>query len=180
MRAVSSTNGRNDIAKPLMVPMTRELELRRKWTFRAHGKQMVFFKKSFESNIHVLTKAFLWALFLPEYPDLSIEIPVGDRYKPDLVQTSESGVPVFWGEAGQVSQKKIHYLVNRLRSTHLVFAKWDMSLEPFEKIFKKEAEAIRRVAPVDLIYIPADSDERFIFPDGTIRIALKDVNRIRF
>ena len=179
MRAVSSTNGRNDIAKPLMVPMTRELELRRKLTFRAHGKQMVFFKKSFESNIHVLTKAFLWALFLPEYPDLSIEIPVGDRYKPDLVQTSESGVPVFWGEAGQVSQKKIHYLVNRLRSTHLVFAKWNMSLEPIQRIINKKTGSIRRFAPVDLISLPAASDERFIRPDGTIRIGFNDVNRSR-
>ena len=59
--------------------MTRELELRRKWTFRAHGKQMVFFKKSFESDIHVLTKAFLWALFLPDYPDVSVEIRIGDK-----------------------------------------------------------------------------------------------------
>jgi len=86
--------------------MTQDLKLRRKWTFRAHGKQMVFFKKSFESDIHVLTKALLWALFLPDYPELSVEISIGNRYKPDLVQTSDNGMPIFWGEAGRVSQKK--------------------------------------------------------------------------
>ena len=159
--------------------MTRELELRRKWTFRAHGRQMVFFKKSFESDIHVLTKAFLWAIFLPDYPDLSVEIRIGDRYKPDLVQISENGVPVFWGEAGRVSQRKIHDLVNRFRSTHLVFAKWNMSLEPFQVIINKTIGSVRRSAPVDLISFPADSAARFIGPDGTIRIAFKDVDRLR-
>jgi len=159
--------------------MTRELELRRKWTFRAHGRQMIFFKKSFESDIHVLTKAFLWALFLPDYPDLSVEIRIGDRYKPDLVQITENGMPVFWGEAGQVSQRKVHYLVNRYRSTHLVFGKWDLSLESFERMINKQTVSVRRSAPVDLISFPADSDERFIGPNGTIRIAFKDVHRLR-
>ncbi len=140
---------------------------------------MVFFKKSFESDIHVLTKAFLWALFLPDYPDVSVEIRIGHRYKPDLVQTSDDGVPVFWAEAGRVGQKKIHDLVYRYRSTHLVFAKWNMNLEPFEKIIKKETASIRRSAPVDLISFPADSAERFIGPDGTIHIAFKNVNRLR-
>ena len=70
--------------------MTEELELRRKYTLRAHGKQMVFIKKSFESRTHVLTKAFLWALYLPDYPDLAVEVPVGGRYKPDLVQFDDN------------------------------------------------------------------------------------------
>jgi hypothetical protein len=42
--------------------MTEELMLRRKYTLCAHGKQMVFIKKSFESSTHVLTKVFVWAL----------------------------------------------------------------------------------------------------------------------
>ena len=159
--------------------MTPDLELRRKWTFRAHGKQVVFFKKSFESDKHVLTKAFLWALFLPQYPNMAVEIRIGDRYKPDLVQTTENGVPVFWGEAGRVSQKKIQSLLNRFRSTHLVFAKWNMKLESFERIIKKETRRLRRTAPVELISIPGDGAERFIDPNGRIRIAFKNVNRLR-
>jgi hypothetical protein len=160
--------------------MTQDLELRRKWTFRAHGKQMVFFKKSFESGPHVLMKALLWALFLPDYPQLSVEVRIGDRYKPDLVQTDDNGAPVFWAEAGRVGQKKIRDLIHRFRSTHLVFAKWNVNLEPFEKVMEKQTASVRRSAPVDLISFPADSDERFIRPDATIGIAFKNVCRIRF
>ena len=159
--------------------MAQDLKLRRKWTFRAHGKQMVFIKKTLESDIHVLMKAFLWALFLPDYPDLSVEIQIGDRFKPDLVQLGDDGIPVFWGEAGRVSLKKTRALVGRFRSTHLVFAKWNMNLEPFQAMINKETGCIRRLAPVDLISIPAGSDERFIRRDGTIQIAFEDVNRVR-
>jgi len=159
--------------------MTQDLKLRRKWTFRAHGKQMVFIKKSFESEIHVLSKAFLWALFLPAYPDLSVEIQIGDRFKPDLVQLDDHGKPLFWGEAGRVSLRKTKALVHRFRTTHLVFAKWDMNLAPFQKILKKETASDRRPAPIDLISFPAESDKRFIRRDGTIQIALKDVDRVR-
>jgi hypothetical protein len=58
--------------------MMPELRLGRKWTFRAHGKQMVFIKKIFESDIHVLMKALIWAIFLPDYPDLSVEIQISE------------------------------------------------------------------------------------------------------
>ena len=160
--------------------MTGNLKLRRKLTLRAHGKQVVFIKKPYESDIHVLTKALIWALFLPEYPNLAIEIKVGGRYKPDVVQLGENGEPVFWGEAGQVSLKKMKDLVNRYRFTHLVFAKWDMKLEPFHKILQKEKASIRRSAPIDLISFPNDSDRRFIQPDGAILITFEDVYRLRF
>ncbi len=159
--------------------MTQDLTLRRKWTFRAHGKQMVFVKKTFESDIHVLTKALIWTLFLPVYPDLAVEIHIGGRYKPDLVQLNGSGEPIFWGEAGRVGLKKLQALVQRFRSTHFVFAKWNMNLEPFERMLTKATGSIRRSAPVDLISLPADSDERFIDRDGVIRIALEDVKRLR-
>jgi hypothetical protein len=159
--------------------MTQDLELRRKWTFRAHGKQVVFIKKARESDIHVLTKAFLWALYLPDYPDLSVEIPIGNRYKPDLVQVDDNREPVFWAEAGRVSQKKMQALVRRFRSTHLAFAKWNMDLEPFGRMLRRETGAIRRSAPVDLISIPDDSDDNFIRQDGRIHITFRDVTHIR-
>ncbi len=159
--------------------MTQDLKLRRKWTFRAHGKQVVFIKKNRESGIHVFMKAFIWALFLPQYPDLSVEIPIGNRYKPDLVQIDTNGEPVFWGEAGKVGHKKMQTLVNRFRSTHLVFAKWDMNLEPFERMLKKASRSIRRSAPIDLISFPAGSDEHFIKPDGTIQIDFNDTECMR-
>ena len=160
--------------------MTENLKLRRKWTMRAHDKQVVFIKKPYESDIHVLTKAFIWALFLPDYPNLAVEIKAGGRYKPDVVQFGENGEPVFWGEAGQVSLKKMQDLISRYRNTHLVFAKWHMKLEPFQRILEKETASIRRSAPIDLISFPTDSDRRFIRQDGTIRINFKDVYHLRF
>ena len=129
--------------------------------------------------MHVLMKAFLWALFLPDYPNLSVEMPAGERYKPDLVQFDDNGKPVFWAEAGQVSGRKIQTLVQRHRSAHLVFAKWNQNLEPLYRIIKKEVSDIQRPAPVDLISFPVDSDERFIQTGGTIRIHLKDIRHIR-
>ena len=125
-----------------------------------------------------MTKAFLWALYLPEYPGLAVEVQAGSRYKPDLVQFDDSGEPIFWGEAGQVSLKKMRALVQRLKSTHLVFAKWHTNLTQLHMILKNEIVSSRRWAPVDLISIPDDSDERFIGRDGTIRINFEDVDRV--
>jgi hypothetical protein len=160
--------------------MTNNLALRRKWTFRAHGKQMVFVKKTLEGDTHVLAKALLWALFLPEYPELSVEIPIGNRYKPDLVQLDDHGTPAFWGEAGKVGARKIRTLVRRFRSTHLVFAKWNMNLLPIKKIIQKEIHFTRRQAPIDLIAFPPDSDHRFILADKTIQITLEDIQLMRY
>ena len=159
--------------------MNSDLKLRRKWTLRAHGRQVVFIKKTYESDVHVLTKALIWALYLPTYPHLSVETPIGGRYKPDVVQPDAHGEPVFWGEAGRVGQRKIQTLLQRFRSTHFVLAKWDMSLEPFQKMIARAVGTVRRTAPVELISFPADSGKRFIRNDGTIRITFKDVIRLR-
>ncbi len=159
--------------------MNSDLKLRRKWTLRAHGKQNVFIKKSFESDRHVVSKAFIWALYLPTYPNLSIEIPVGGRYKPDVVQFDDNGQPTFWGEAGQVSRRKIRALVQRYRHTHLVFAKWNLNLAPLLRILQKETGVVRRAAPVDLISFPAGSDQRFIQPDGSINISFNEIGLVR-
>jgi hypothetical protein len=159
--------------------MNPDLKLRRKWTLRAHGRQMVFLKKPFESDIHVFSKAFIWALFLPAYPNLCVEIQAGGRYKPDVVQFDDNGEPIFWAEAGQVGRRKIRALVQRYRSAHLVFAKWNQDLMPLHRILKKELGAVQRRAPIDLISFPAESDERFIKADGTIQISFSDIRNIR-
>ena len=155
--------------------MNPELKLRRKWTLRAHGKQTVFVKKPFESDLHVVTKALIWALYLPAYPNLSIELAAGGRYTPDVVQFDANGQPTFWGEAGQVSRRKMRALVQRHRYTHLVFAKWNSDLAPLHRMLQKDAGAVRRRAPVDLISFPADSDQRFIQPDGSIQVSFNDI-----
>ena len=113
--------------------MTDELFLRRKWTLRAHGRQVVFVKKPYESDTHVLMKALLWALYLPAYPELTVEIAIGDRYKPDVVALDARGEPGFWGEAGDVTTAKIRSLARRYRDTHFALAKWDTRLEPYQR-----------------------------------------------
>jgi hypothetical protein len=141
---------------------------------------MVFEKKALEGGTHVLTKALLWALYLPDYPDLSVETPIGHRYKPDLVTLDENGKPEFWAEAGKVGARKLRTLVRRFRSTHLVFAKWNMNLVPLQKMVNKELPFTHRKSPIDLVSFPPDSVQRFIRTDKTIQITVNDVRILRF
>ena len=160
--------------------MDASLKLRRKLTFEAHGRKVVFIKKPVEHLRHVLMKAFLWALYLPVYPHLRIEVSVGSRYKPDLVETDENSRPVFWGEAGKVGARKMRALVARYGRTHFAFAKWDARLTPYEDIIRNVMTSTARSAPVDLISFPADGAERFIDPTGRIRLDLADVTWRRY
>jgi len=152
-----------------------DLHLRRKFTFLAHGQKAVFIKKPVESTEHVLMKAFLWTLYLPQYPDIGIEVAIGNRYKPDLVALDSSGTPLFWGEAGRVGARKMHTLVSRYRYTHFVFAKWDARLNPYARQIEKATAVGSRKAPVDLISFPMDSDKRFIDHQGRLVLDLADV-----
>jgi hypothetical protein len=156
------------------------LALCRKWTLRAHGRQVVVVKKRRERASHVLIKAFIWALYLPEYPDLKIEVGIGGRYTPDVVQLDQRGRPVFWGEAERVSLKKTRALVARFPSTHLVFGKWAAPLAPLAKTLGAAVAKSRRKAPVDLIRFPADSAARFMDGDGRITIDFANLEWRRF
>lgn len=159
--------------------MTDDLHLRRKWTLHAHGRQVVFAKKAQESSEHVLMKALLWALYLPQYPGLLVEVPVGDRYRPDLVALDENGKPRFWAEAGQVGRQKIHTLARRYRGTHFAIAKWDTGLDPFVTLVVEAVRGLQRSAPCDLIAFPPDAAERFIDADGHIHLGHADLDWVR-
>jgi len=160
--------------------MDRERMLRRKWTLRAHDRQIVLVKRANEQSVHVLLKAFLWALYLPSYPDLTVEIAIGDRYKPDLVALDSYGVPKFWGEAGQLGLEKIRSIVRRYRSTHFAIAKWNTALSPFREIVKKTLDGVERKSPLDLLCFPDDSIERFIDERGEIHIKHDFLEWVRF
>ncbi len=159
--------------------MTRELFLRRKWTMRAHGEQVVFVKRINERREHVLMKAFLWALYLPQYPDLTVETPISDRYKPDVVSLDPCGSPRFWGEAGQVGPGKIHSLVRRYPETHFALAKWDTRLAPFIDAVQGILAEFEGSEPFDLLRFPADSAERFIDDRGNISVSQSDLEWVR-
>ena len=160
--------------------MGSDLLLRRKWTLRAHGKQVVFVKRQNESREHVIMKALLWALYLPAYPDLLVETAIGDRFKPDVVQLAPDGTPVFWGESGQVSVRKLDSLLRRYPTTHFALAKWTSNLTPHAEIVADAVAARRRHAPLDLIAFPEESAERFFGEDGEVSIGFGDVERVRF
>jgi hypothetical protein len=159
--------------------MGSELGLRRKWTFRASGAQVVFVKRRNERTEHVIMKALLWALYLPQYPDLAVEIPIGDRYRPDVVQLDLQGIPVFWGEAGHVSPRKVRSLAKRYRSTHFAWGKWDVSLDTLTSLVCPELEGVKRQAPFDLIAFPRDSVERFIRHRRSLDVSLEDLDWVR-
>lgn len=160
--------------------MTSDLHLRRKLTLRAHGRQIVLVKRRLESIEHVLMKAFIWAMYLPEHPDLSVEVPIGDRYKPDVVQIDpQTGKPVFWGEAGKVGAPKIASLARRFRETHFVIGKWNADLSPYAHIVREAADDVTRTRPIDLIRFPADAAERFITDRGEVTIIPDALQRIR-
>jgi hypothetical protein len=153
-----------------------DLHLRRKLTFHAHNRTLVLVKRSNEKIEHRLMMALLWALYLPRYPDLRIDIPIGARYRPDLVQLDIAGRPVFWGEAGEVGAEKLRLLCARYRETHLVFAKWASNLQPFAALIEAALRGARRSAPVELIGFDADA-ARFVDATGGIAIGLDDVAR---
>jgi hypothetical protein len=151
----------------------------RKRLLRAHGKKVVFARGYNESGEHVLMKALLWALYLPQYPDLTVEIRIGDRYKPDVVSLNEQGQPRFWGEAGQVSVQKIRSLARRYPDTHFAMGKWDTNLEPVIEIVKEALERTTRHAPFDVLRFPPDSGVRFIDSDGNVSVSHEDLKWIR-
>jgi hypothetical protein len=159
--------------------------LPRKWTLRAHGQRLVFIKGQNESARHVIMKAMLWALYLPQYPTMTVEIRIGDRYKPDLVafdaQTSiyAADKPLFWGESGVVGLEKIQSIVRRYPDTHFALAKWHTSLNAHLRMVREALEGLERSAPFDLLCIPSDSVERFIDRDGQVRITHEALEWVR-
>ena len=150
--------------------------LPRKLRFHAHGRTLVELKRANEKPEHRFMMALLWALYLPQYPNLRVDIPIGKRYRPDLVELDPAGQPLFWAEAGAVGQEKLRTLCTRHRETHLVLAKWDTTLTPVAALIERALQGIRRSAPVELIGFPADAT-RFVDDTGNITITFADVER---
>ena len=155
-----------------------ERALPRKLTVRAHGATLVLVKRPEESAEHVLQKALLWALYLPDFPSLRVEVPLPtpSRYKPDLL-VFEDGRPRFWAECGAVSASKLQDLLRRFRHTHFVFSKWggcDLGRHPFAGMIERALEGYRRTAAVEFICFPVTATE-YIAPGGDITLSRGDV-----
>ena len=155
--------------------MDTDLALRGKYTFRVDGQKLVLVKKPVEHLRHVVMKALLWALYLPQYPQLRVEVSIGDKYKPDLVHTASDG-PVFWGEAGTVSTAKLRRILKRFPHTHFALATWNGSLAPISDRVRRQSKGLMRRAPVDIIRFPSTADRQFIDDGGVIHIRHKDLD----
>ncbi|MBN1563256.1 MAG: hypothetical protein JXA10_05420 [Anaerolineae bacterium] len=168
---------------PKASPMPTNNSIPRKWKLTARDQHNVqhnvFAWGMNERAVHVVMKALIWALYLPQYPASRVEVRIGDKYKPDVVQLNAQGEPEFWGEAGMVGKRKIESLVRRYKNTHFVIGKWDARLDPFEKIVSGALEGVDRSAPFDLIRFPDDSIARFIDDEGVITIAPDDLEWLR-
>lgn len=158
----------------------------RKWALSAHGQRNVFIWGRQERSVHTVMKAFLWALYLPDYPQMSVEIRIEDRYKPDVVamppQPSIYSViqePLFWGEAGQVGRDKIYALVRKYPGTHFAIAKWNTTLHPYVTLVEQALAGVKRQAPFDLWTFPQDSVKRFIDDQDQIRLNRDDLEWVR-
>ncbi|MEM1116100.1 MAG: hypothetical protein AAF845_17500 [Bacteroidota bacterium] len=171
--------------------MPTDLALRRTLTVRAHDgrglRKLVLVKKRGESIEHVLMKAVLWALYLPDYPGVQVEVPIGDTYKPDLVALAppRGGLaygdpePVFWAEAGKVSRQKWASLLKRFPDTHFALARWNERLGPHEAVVRKALGTRPRRAPFDILSLPPDAAERFLADDGTLTVSHADLGHTR-
>lgn len=155
--------------------MSDDFAMPGKLKLRAHGRSIVLHSRRSDRPSHGLMKALLWALYLPEFPTATIEIDVGDRYTPDVVALDEFGKPLLWAEAGQAAPKKLRDLARRYRSTRLVVAKWNASLEQHLVYIRKAIEGLERTAPFDVISFPAKKRADYIDERGEIRATWSDV-----
>jgi hypothetical protein len=154
-----------------------ERQLRKKYSFSAHGKRLVLIKRPYESEAHVLCKAAAFALYLPGYPRLLVEVKVGQRYKPDLVQLDRRGMPEFWGECGSVGKSKVEDLLRKFRGTKFAFLKCGGRNDQFVELVRNALEGLNRSAPVDMIFLPELREH--VGTAGNVDISFEDCDMIR-
>lgn len=159
--------------------MDDEWLLPHKWALRAHDRQMVFINRDGDQPERVVMRALLWGLYLPQYPDLGVELHIGDRYRPDVVALDALAAPVFWGEAGLVGVDALNKLFRRYRDTHFALAHWEDDETPLLTRVQKALRKVSRAAPIDVLTFPADSYTRFIDPAGLIVIVHDDLEWLR-
>ena len=122
-----------------------------------------------ESYGHVLMKALGYAMYVREYPNLEIELPVGLRYKPDLVALNDGdgGRPragarfLFWGECGMVSMRKVAWLLKHGDTERLVLFKTGCGVSAYTRELRDSVEPrYREGGRLVLVNFAADVAER--------------------
>jgi hypothetical protein len=114
-------------------------------------------------------KALGYAMFVGHYPNLEVELPVGLRYKPDLVSVNEAegGRPRagarfhFWGECGMVSMRKVAWLLKHGDVGRLVLFKIGSGVRAYTRELRDTVEPRYRVGGrLTLVNFASDIAER--------------------
>ncbi len=106
--------------------------------FQLAGNRMRLWQRVGESYEHVLMKALGFAMFVGDYPNLEIETKLGLRYTPDLIAFSEKNDYAFWGECGQNSIRKTHWILKHTRTEKMVLFKIGMNTDSLIKQIREE------------------------------------------
>jgi hypothetical protein len=118
------------------------------YDFELAGRRVRLWQRRGEGYGHVLMKALGYAMFVGEYPNLEIELPVGLRYKPDLVSLNEGegGRPRvgarfrLWGECGMVSMRKVAWLLKHGDAERLVLFKIGSGVKAYTRELRDSVE----------------------------------------
>ena len=139
------------------------------YDFELVGRRVRLWQRRGESYGHVLMKALGYAMFARAYPNLEIELPVGLRYKPDLVSLNEAegGRPragarfLFWGECGMVSMRKVAWLLKHGDTERLVLFKIGCGVAPYTRELRDAVgPRYRAGGRLTLVNFAADVAER--------------------
>ena len=118
------------------------------YDFELAGRRVRLWQRRGETYGHVLMKALGFAMFVREYPNLEVEVPVGLRYKPDIVALNGAGGGrpragarfLFWGECGTVSMRKVAWLLKHGDTERLVLFKIDCGVAPYARELRDSVE----------------------------------------
>lgn len=124
-------------------------------------------------GLHVLAKALVYALYLDEYPGLTIEPVIDDRYQPDVVAVDSEGQVLFWVECGAVKPEKIAKILHKYRGARFVFVKKPARIPPFLKIVGKIIGQRKHPVRLEVLGFPEDF-ERFTDDKGHIGLTHED------
>ena len=109
--------------------------------FSLAGERVRLWQRTGESYEHVLMKALGYAMFAGAYPHLEIETKIGLRYKPDLIAQKGNGEFDFWGECGQNSIRKTHWILKHTQTEKLALFKIGRANESLIKQLRQEIPA---------------------------------------
>lgn len=123
------------------------------YEFQLAGQRVRLWQRVGETYRHVLLKALGYAMYAPLFPTLTIETPVGLRYRPDLVARDAAGNFSFWGECGLNSLRKTAWLLKHAGVEQLVLFKADLSNLDLLIAQLEKSVPVRYRAPQRLVLI---------------------------